>query len=69
MNESLEKLQKLNFMLSSFFLCSRQSQTPFPYFSLYVKKTKALCTLLLWKQEREKQFMYFKSCQPIYCGF
>lgn len=32
-------------------------------------KTKALSSQLLWKQKGQKQFMYFKSCQPICCGF
>lgn len=62
-------LYMLNFLFSTFFFCSRQFQIPFPIFFSLCAKTKALCTLLLWKQDREKQFMYFKSCQPICCGF
>lgn len=35
------------------------------FFFCLMCRTKALSTQLLWRQKGQKQFMYFKGCQPM----
>lgn len=66
MNESPENYRCLIFCCLYISFVPDNSRTPFPYFSLYVKKTEALCTLLLWKPEKERNSLCISKAVSLY---